>query len=40
MTDEAKILEQRLKNCKNQCYRCHLCERTVELPDFDSLIEL
>jgi hypothetical protein len=40
MTDKAKKLEQKLKNCKNQCYNCHLCERTFELPAFDSLIEL
>lgn len=40
MTDEGKRLEQRVKNCKNQCYKCHLCERTFRLPDFDSLIEL
>ena len=40
MTDEAKKLEQRLKNCKNQCYNCHLCERTFKIPEFDSLIEL
>jgi len=40
MTDEAKKLEQKLKNCKNRCYNCHLCERTFRLPDIDSLIEL
>jgi hypothetical protein len=40
LTDELKILEQRLKNCKNQCYNCHLCDRTFGLPDIDSLMEL
>ena len=40
MTDEAKKLEQKIKNCKNQCYKCHLCERTYRLPDIDSLIKL
>jgi len=40
MTDEVKKLEQRVKNCKNQCYSCHLCERAFKLPEFDSLIEL
>ena len=40
IADEAKKLEQILKNCKNQCYNCHLCERTFGLPDLDSLIEL
>jgi hypothetical protein len=39
-TDEAKKLEQTLKNCKNQCYKCHLCERTFGIPDIDSMIEL
>ena len=36
---EIKQLEQQLKNCKNQCYRCHLCEKVYGLPEFDSLIE-
>ncbi|MFC2026850.1 hypothetical protein ACFLUX_02625 [Chloroflexota bacterium] len=40
MTDEGKRLEQRVKNCKNQCYKCHLCERSFGIPDIDSLIEL
>jgi hypothetical protein len=40
MTDEAKKLEQKIKNCKNQCYKCHLCERTYRLSDIDSLIKL
>jgi hypothetical protein len=40
LTDEGKRLEQRLKNCKNQCYNCHLCERTFRLPNIDSLIEI
>ena len=40
MTNEARKLEQRLKNCKNQCYSCHLCERTFKLTEFDSLVEL
>lgn len=39
LTAEARKLEQKVKNCKNQCYDCHLCERTFGLPDFDSLIE-
>ena len=40
MTTEARRLEQMLRNCKNQCYRCHLCERTYGFPDIDSAIEL
>jgi len=40
MTVEGKNLERKLKNCKNKCYNCHLCERTFGLKDIDSLIEL
>jgi hypothetical protein len=39
MTEEGKRLEQRLKNCQNQCYKCHLCERTFGIPNIDSMIE-
>jgi hypothetical protein len=39
-TEKMKRLEQRLKNCRNQCYQCHLCERTFGLPDIDSMIEV
>lgn len=40
VSEEGKKLEQRLKNCKSQCYACHLCERSFGLPDMDSIIEL
>jgi len=40
MTDEGKKLEQRLKNCKNRCYECHLCERTFGVPDIGSIMEV
>jgi hypothetical protein len=40
LTAEGRRLERTLKNCKNQCYRCHLCERTFGMPDLDSAIEL
>jgi hypothetical protein len=40
LTDEGKRLEQRLRNCKNRCYKCHLCERTFEIPEIDSVLEL
>ena len=40
MTDEGKRLEQSLRNCKNQCYKCHLCERAFKIPDIDSTMEL
>jgi hypothetical protein len=39
-TNDMRILEQTLRNCKNQCYRCHLCERTFGIPDIDSMIGL
>ncbi|MEL7563187.1 hypothetical protein [Dehalogenimonas sp. 4OHTPN] len=40
MKPEARKLELALRNCRNQCYRCHLCERTFGFPDVDSAIEL
>lgn len=38
LTDEGKKLEEIMKNCKNECYQCHLCERTYGVPYIDSLI--
>jgi hypothetical protein len=38
--DKMKKLEQRLKICRNQCYQCHLCERTFGLPDIDSMMRI
>ncbi|MFZ7132831.1 MAG: hypothetical protein ACOWWR_10775 [Eubacteriales bacterium] len=40
MTDEGRKLECMAKNCKNQCYNCHLCEKTLGTPKIDSLMEL
>ncbi len=40
MTEKGRSLEQRLKNCKNQCYRCHMCERANNLDDIDSAIQI
>ena len=40
LTEEGRKLEKRLKTCMNQCYRCHLCERTYGLPDLDSSIQI
>ena len=37
---KGKSLNQVLKNCKNECWDCHACERTFGAPDFDSLIEV
>jgi hypothetical protein len=38
LTETGKKLEDRLKNCRNLCYACHLCERTFGMADFDSLM--
>jgi len=40
LTEKGRGLEQRLKNCKNQCYRCHMCERANSIRDLDSALEL
>ena len=39
LTDEGRKLEQRLKNCKSQCYKCHQCEKVFGVPDIDTIIE-
>jgi hypothetical protein len=39
LTDAGRQLEDRLKNCRNLCYTCHLCERTFGVSDFNSLME-
>ena len=33
-------LERKLMHCANQCYSCHLCERTFGFPPVDSLMAL
>jgi hypothetical protein len=40
LNDKFNILEKQLKNCRSQCYNCHLCEKTYGLQQFDSLIQL
>lgn len=37
---KGKALNHVLKNCKNECWDCHACERTFGTEDFDSLIEV
>jgi hypothetical protein len=37
---KGRALNAVLKNCKNECWDCHACERTFGAPDFDSLIEV
>ncbi|PPD59196.1 hypothetical protein [Dehalogenimonas etheniformans] len=39
MTDQGKKLERVLMNCKNQCHRCHLCEKTFGIDDIQSILE-
>lgn len=39
-TKKGKALNHVLKNCKNECWDCHACERTFGVDDFDSLIEI
>lgn len=39
-TGKGRALNHVLKNCKNECWDCHACERTFGQPDFDSLIEI
>ncbi|XUX00747.1 MAG: hypothetical protein TUN42_01825 [Dehalogenimonas sp.] len=40
ITEPGRILEQRAKNCNNQCYDCHLCEKTWGFPEIVSALEL
>lgn len=39
-TDEYYELEERLKNCRNQCWDCHLCEQVYGVPKINSLVSL
>jgi hypothetical protein len=40
LSEQGKKLEQRLKNCRNQCYQCHQCENTFKLPNINSIVEI
>ena len=40
LTDDGKKLEEKLKNCRNQCYQCHLCEQVSGIPSINSMIEI
>lgn len=40
MSKKAKALAHTLKNCRNQCYDCHACERVFGYKDFDSLLDV
>jgi len=39
-TAEYNELEEVLKNCKNRCCNCHMCEKVYKVPPVDSLIRL
>jgi hypothetical protein len=39
-TDQGKKLEKLLKNCRNQCWDCHECERTFGMQDIDSALQM
>jgi len=39
-TDDYNELEEVLKNCKNRCYSCHMCEKVYRVPPIDSLINV
>jgi len=39
-TAPGQRLEKILKNCKNQCWDCHECERTFGFQDVDSALQL
>ena len=39
-TEPGKKLEKALKNCKNQCWDCHKCERTFGFQDIDSALQM
>ena len=37
---EAVLLSKVLKNCKNQCYKCHKCDDLFGIKKIDSILEL
>jgi hypothetical protein len=39
-TEPGRKLEKVLKNCKNQCWDCHKCERTFGFQDIDSALQM
>ena len=38
LSEKGKRLNRILLNCRSQCYDCHECERTFDVPDYDSSI--
>jgi hypothetical protein len=39
LSEKGKRLNRILLNCRSQCYDCHECERTFDVPDYDSSIK-
>ena len=39
LSEKGKRLNRILLNCKSQCYDCHECERTFDVPDYDTSIK-
>lgn len=39
-TDKGQRLEKILKTCRNQCWDCHECERTFQMQDIDSALQI
>lgn len=39
-TEKAITLSKILKNCKNQCYKCHKCDELFGTKELDSILEL
>ena len=40
VTDKGVKLSKVLHNCKNKCWDCHLCEKTFEVEEFDSVLSI
>ena len=40
VTDKGKKLSKVLSTCKNKCWDCHLCEKTFEVEEFNSVLAL
>ena len=39
LSEKGKRLNRILLNCKSQCYDCHECERTFDVPDYDTSVK-
>jgi len=39
LSEKGKRLNRILLNCRSQCYDCHECERTFDVPDYDTSVK-